>query len=116
MNEPRYVLPLLHLLLAEAQMPRHIQRSKRILPLFPSNTGLADNKFKHKLRKFLPSSGNTPAVSSRSPLKELTLVSKQTVTGVFYLPYSGKMELGFKTSSSTSLGFHVSLLCITFFY
>lgn len=62
-----------------AQMPRHIQRSKRILPLFPSNAGLADNKFKHKLRKFLPSSGNTPAVSSRSPLKELTLVSKQTV-------------------------------------
>lgn len=68
-NEPRYVLPLLHLLLAEAQMARYIQWSKRILPLFPSNTGLADNKFKHKLRKFLPSFGNSPAVSWGSPLR-----------------------------------------------
>lgn len=33
---------------------------------------------------------------------------------VFYLSYCWKTELGFKISSSTSLGFHVSLPCATY--
>lgn len=68
-NEPRYVLPLLRLLLAEAQMPRHIQGSKRILPCFLQTRALQITSLNTNSESFFPPLATPPQFPQEALLR-----------------------------------------------